>query len=189
MTTCNRTRTPAFLATLVLAAVIYSPAPAHASDGKVLPATVCQVWVPSNATAAEVTELRNSARYSVNGRVENFHPSKTLTVVCPLIHDTINAPLHWVRVSFRDKYAGNGYNNTGVLKCRIRSNDRFGEFEHDDFYRDSDEGDNDLDAQGDFEFLGLDTVEQDGNYTLTCVIPPFSAGGASSIGSIAVEEP
>jgi hypothetical protein len=42
------------------------------TNSKIVPATLCRVWVPfENLSAAAVTDLRNSIRYSANGRFEN----------------------------------------------------------------------------------------------------------------------
>lgn len=178
------------LGALLTTALTAHQAPAFAAtDAKILPATICQAWVPMelNSWDAEVSEMRNSIRYSVNGRIENANLTKSLTVVCPLVRDTVASRLNWLRVYFRDNHPGDGINENGAVRCRLRANNPQGTGHVAEDFDHSIAGDADS-LDGDFE-MGLSAASTDGSYTLTCVIPPVFNGVRSSIGSIVIEEP
>lgn len=177
---------PLSLLALVGAALAF-PAVAHASDSKILPATVCQVYIPfDNLSSSAITELRNSIRYGANGRVVNWSTTQALTVVCPIVRDVVGSTLDWLNVYFTDSYPGAGANGIGNVKCRLRSNNPQGLSDVAEHYDSSDQTDG---ADGDF-FMTLDAAVNDGNYTLACTLPPaHPTGGLSSIGSIRYQEP
>jgi hypothetical protein len=90
----NRSSNAAAYATGLLLAVVVGafPTPARAqteTDSKILPATMCQLWGPfeNNLSQAIVSEIHNAIRYTENGRVENWHPTYKIAVVCPLVRD------------------------------------------------------------------------------------------------------
>jgi hypothetical protein len=164
------------------------------TDSKILPATMCQVWGPfeENLSAATVADIRNSIRYTENGRVENWHPTYAIGVVCPLVRDNIDKPLDWLTVTFRDNYPGTGTNGRGILRCWLLANNREGTSQVASDYEDSEgaNGDSpDNDGVFDFEHMTLDAAVTDGSFTLTCTIPPMSHGAKSFIGSIRYQEP
>lgn len=181
---------PTILGALLTTALTGYQVPTFAAtDSKILPATVCQAWVTMalNTWDAEVSEMRNSIRYSVNGRIENANLTKPLTVVCPLVRDTVASRLNWLRVFFRDNHPGDGVNESGAVRCRIRANNPQGTGHVAEDFDHSIAGNADS-LDGDFE-MGLNAASADGSYTLTCVIPPVFNGVRSSIGSIVIEEP
>jgi hypothetical protein len=128
--------------------------------------------------------VRNSIRYSVNGRIENWHETKTLSVVCPLVRDVVESSMDWLRVYYFDGYPGTGSDNKGLFRCRLRSNYPEGTGEVAEDYDDSEGADGD----GDFE-MSIDAEVTDGNCTLACVIPPIHAGVKSYLASIRYQEP
>jgi len=174
-------------ALLVLLAVLAVPMVAHASDSKILPATVCQVYIPfENLSSSAISDLRNSIRYGANGRVVNFSTSNAVTVLCPILRDTVEGTLNWLNVYFTDNFPGTGTNGIGILKCRLRSNTAQG---LSDVSEHADSSDDEDGNDGDF-FMTIDAAVEDGNYTLACTLPPaHPTGGQSSIGSIRYEEP
>jgi hypothetical protein len=183
-------------ATSLLLAVIVSAVPNTAraqTDSKILPATMCQVWGPfeNNLSSATVSEIRNSIRYTENGRVENWHPTYKIAVVCPLVRDYVDSRLDWLTVTFRDNYPGTGASGRGILSCTLRANNREGTAAVASDYEDS-EGENgdspDNDGVFDFEGMTLDDAATDGSYTLTCAIPPMEHGLRSFIGGIRYQE-
>ncbi len=176
------------LTILVLMAVLAPTAFAHAAtDSKILPATICQVYIPfDNLSSSAIAELRDSIRYGVNGRVVNWSTTKAVSVICPIVRDAVASTLDWLTVYFEDNYPGTGANDIGNVKCRLRSNDREGLSDVAQHYDSSDDVDGD---DGDF-FMTVDAAEDDGNYTLACTLPPaHPTGGLSSIGSIRYQEP
>jgi hypothetical protein len=184
---------PTFMSACLAAALMCASAPAGAStDSKILPATVCQVRIPpdDSLSQAEVTEIRNSIRYWQNGRIENWHTTDPLTVICPIVRDNVGTHLNWLRVYFHDYYPGTGANGRGLLACRLRSNNRWGTETISDHYDDSEGADGGGDDSGDFE-MELGDADNDGSYTLLCTIPPVygPTGQHSGIASIRFEEP
>jgi len=163
------------------------------TDSKILPATVCQVWGPfeNNLTPALVSEIHGSIRYTENGRVENWHPTYKIAVVCSIVRDYVAGDLDRLTVTFRDNYPGTGSSGRGILGCTLRANNREGTATVDSHYMDS-EGPNgdtpDDDGVFDFEQMMLDSPVTDGSYTLTCGIPPAYHGVRSFIGGISYRE-
>jgi hypothetical protein len=179
-------------ATGLLLAVMAGAFPAAAraqtdTDSKILPATVCQVWGPfeEDLSPAIVTDIRNSIRYTSNGRVENWHPSYKIAVVCPLVRDYINGRLDTLSVTFRDNYPGPGVGGKGVLDCSLLANNRDGTGSVASDYESS-EGVNGKD--NDFEDMTLDNQATDGSFTLVCGIPPMYGGVKSFVGGISYRE-
>ena len=188
----TRCHTTGLLLSVMVAAF---PVAARAqTDSKILPATVCQVWGPfeNNLSAAVVSDIRNSIRYTHNGRIENWHPTYKIGVVCPLVRDTVASRLDWLTVTFRDNYPGTGASNRGRLDCTLLANNREGTAAVASHYEDS-EGENgdspDNDGVFDFENMTLDDAATDGSYTLFCGIPPTYHGLRSFIGSMRYQEP
>jgi len=181
----------------ILAVMLLGACPAAAlaqTDSKILPATVCQVAVPlEDLSPAVVADLRNSLRYSANGRIENWHPTLPITVVCPLVRDNVGDRLDWLRVTFFDGYPGPGPNGKGLFACRLRANNRKGTGHVASDYRDSEGVDGmNMEADGafDFEDMTLAGESEDGSYTLTCTIPPVWGNGTKSyLGTIRYQEP
>lgn len=157
------------------------------TDSKILPATVCQVWGPfeDNLSPAIVSDIRNSIRYTSNGRVENWHPSYKIAVVCPLVRDYVNGRLDTLSVTFRDNYPGAGVGGRGVLDCSLLANNREGTASVASDYETS-EGVNGKDF--DFENMTLDDAATDGSFTLVCGIPPMYYGVKSFVGGISYRE-
>jgi len=193
----NRSSTHCHAAGLMLALVVgVFPNAARAqseTDSKILPATVCQVWGPfeNNLTPALVSEIHGSIRYRENGRVENWHPTYKIAVVCPLVRDYVSGNLDWLTVTFRDNYPGTGANNRGRLDCTLLANNREGTAAVASDYEDSEgvNGSNpDNDGVFDFENMTLDDAATDGSYTLLCGIPPAYHGVRSFIGGIRYQE-
>ncbi len=173
---------------LVLLAGLAVPGLVHAqTDSKVLPATVCQVYIPfDNLSSSSIAELRNSVRYGANGRVVNWSTTSAVTVICPIVRDSVASTMSWLNVYFTDNYPGSGANGIGNVKCRLRSNTPQGLSDVSQHSDSSDEADGD---DGDF-FMTVDDAQDDGNYTLACTLPPaHPTGGLSSIGSIRYQEP
>jgi hypothetical protein len=174
--TSSARRAIVFTAGLLLIA-----ATAQANDRKIYPATVCQVWSGDAASG-------NYVQYSVWGRIMNTHPTKALTVVCPVPRDNTSAAAEWVRVSYWDQNPIGG--STGQVRCRVRSNSVYGNLS----VSDSPEASTNASGgsySGIWNFWGLPAAGGDypNTYTLTCVLPPSYNGNASSIGAIIVEEP
>jgi hypothetical protein len=185
-------------ATRLLLAVVVGAVPTAApaqteTDSKILPATMCQVWGPfeNNLSQATVSEIRNSIRYTENGRVENWHPVYKIAVVCPLVRDYVAGRLDALAVTFRDNYTGSGSNGRGILECTLLANNREGTRAVASHYQNS-EGPNgdsaDDDGVFDFEDMTLDDAATDGSFTLTCAIPPMYHEVKSFIGGIRYRE-
>ena len=162
-----------------------------AADVKILPATVCQAHIPPDIAnnPEEVTLMKSSIRYSMFGRVENGHPSRPLTVVCPLVRD---ATLDYVRVYAFDNFVGDGANGVGALRCTVRSNNRWGTSALD--FQDWNTSDHPsiegTFSFGSYAFMYYQVDDKDGDeggYTLTCTIPP-PAPNRSFIGMIKYKE-
>ena len=185
-------------ATGVLLAVMVGACPVAAlaqteTDSKILPATVCQVWGPfeNNLSPAVVSEIRDSIRYRENGRVENWHPTYKIGVVCPLVRDYVEGRLDTLTVTFQDNYPGPGVSSRGILDCRLLANNREGTAAVASHYESS-EGPNgddpDNDGVFDFEDMTLNDAATDGSYTLFCGIPPAYHGVRSFVGGIRYRE-
>lgn len=167
------------LGLLALGAAFALPTTAHAGRS-ITAATVCEHWPdPGNAPATAI-------KYSQFGRLENGSSEQRLTVLCPILRQNASAHLNWVKVYIRDRKFQGG--TIGQLTCTLRSNNAWGT--------------NFVELQGiatdaaggrqnaGFTFHNVDSAATDGSYVLQCSIPPIDAQeGASSIGSIVIDEP
>ena len=137
-----------------------------------------------------MSEIRNSIRYTENGRVENWHPVYKIAVVCPLVRDYVAGRLDSLAVTFRDNYTGSGSNGRGILECTPLAKPGSTRAVASDYQNSEGANGDSADDDGvfDFEDMTLDDAATDGSYTLTCAIPPMYHDVKSFIGGIRYRE-
>ena len=175
---CATRRFSAVMGVVSVAAALGLPQAAEART--VIPATACQRAADSVAPASAV-------EYTVSGAVRNDSSTDRLVVVCPIPRSNTSTHPNWFRVYGRDNHYQQGTN--GSLGCRVRSNNRWSDG-------------NTLDSQSyatsstvpsvsDYSpyFHHVDSADENGNYTVTCYLPPKDGSLKSWIGSIVIDEP
>jgi hypothetical protein len=179
------------------------------TDKKILPATICQPLLETPAPDPDTSlDTLRSIRYDATGRVSNDSTTRRVGVVCPVIRDSTERPLNYLRVYYVDNHAGADEANN--LECKLRSNTVWGDKELDMESADAlsvppqnpaMEG---IGIPGfgsgfwtfkQIQKVGNGDITRETSYTMTCLLPPRSAPtqqsptGHSYIGAIVAQEP
>jgi hypothetical protein len=157
----------ATLATVSISALPMTPGPVLADDRKSYPASLC-------------SSASNNLAYQQEGHIENTHASSAITVVCPLLRDTVADDLSIVafRVWMLDRHPSQN------VSCTIQSRQEDGDFVDSETKNSS--GSSGNIQQHNFA-VPIDS-EVSGVYLMSCSIPPVSSGNRSGVISYVIDE-
>lgn len=168
-----RISTLATLATLSISTLPMTPGAVLADDRKSYPASLC-------------SSASNSLAFQQKGHIENASAASTITVVCPILRDTVASDLSIVafRVWMFDGHAGANQN----VSCTIHSREEDGDVVDSETKVTSGSSG----AILVYHYAVPIDSEVSGIYLMSCSIPPDSnaagAGGRSGVISYVIDE-